>query len=77
MGGQYVLHSPLPAHDLALELLRERPEGSVTYIVLGPMTNLAMAVRKDPEGARRVGRVVCMGGALDVPGNTSPAAECE
>jgi inosine-uridine nucleoside N-ribohydrolase len=24
----------------------------------------------------RIGRVVCMGGALDVPGNTSPVAEC-
>jgi inosine-uridine nucleoside N-ribohydrolase len=64
--------------ELALELIRSRPTKSITYIALGPLTNLAQAMRLDAATVRdRIGRVVCMGGALDVPGNTSPMAECE
>lgn len=39
------------------------------------MSNLALALRADPETFARVGQVVWMGGAIDVPGNTSPTAE--
>ena len=64
--------------DVALDLIRERPARSITYIALGPLTNLAHMLRQDGDLVRsRVGRVVCMGGALDVPGNTTPVAECE
>ena len=46
--------------------------------VLGPMTNLALMMREDAKCVQeRVGRVVVMGGALDVPGNATPVAECE
>lgn len=42
------------------------------------MTNLLHMMRKDGDMIReRIGRVVIMGGALDVPGNTTPVAECE
>ncbi|KAG6886275.1 hypothetical protein C0993_006685 [Termitomyces sp. T159_Od127] len=62
--------------DIALELLRSYPPGSITYIALGPLTNLAHTIKKDGGLFRaNIGRVVCMGGALDVPGNTSPVAE--
>ncbi|KXN90166.1 hypothetical protein AN958_04656, partial [Leucoagaricus sp. SymC.cos] len=62
--------------DIALDILRSYPPRSVTYIVLGPMTNLARMMMKEGEMVRqRIGRIVCMGGALDVPGNTTPAAE--
>ena len=44
-------------------------------MIVGPATNLAVAVRKHPEIVPLVKRVIYMGGALDVPGNTSPAAE--
>ncbi|KAI0267014.1 nucleoside hydrolase [Gloeopeniophorella convolvens] len=65
-----------PGHEVALDVLREYPPQSVTYIVLGPMTNLAQVLRTDGACVReRVGRFVIMGGALDVPGNTSPSAE--
>ncbi|KII92152.1 hypothetical protein PLICRDRAFT_36945 [Plicaturopsis crispa FD-325 SS-3] len=65
-----------PAVDMTLEVLRARPARSVTYIALGPLTNLATALRKDAATVRdRIGRVSCMGGALDVPGNTSPVSE--
>ena len=63
--------------DVALDILRLRPPRSVTYIALGPLTNLALMMRKDSKLViERIGRIVCMGGALDVPGNCTPMAEC-
>ncbi|KAK0212389.1 nucleoside hydrolase [Desarmillaria ectypa] len=71
-----LLLSNKPAVENSLELLRCYPERSITYIALGPLTNLAQLMRHDRDLVRgRIGRVVCMGGALDVPGNTSPVAE--
>ncbi|KAJ3756877.1 nucleoside hydrolase [Lentinula raphanica] len=62
--------------DVALRLLREHEARSVTHIAVGPLTNLARMMQKDSElVSTKVGRVICMGGALDVPGNTSPVAE--
>jgi len=63
--------------ELVLDILRSRPSRSITYLALGPLTNLAATLRLDSTLVRdRLGLVVCMGGALDVPGNTSPVAEC-
>jgi inosine-uridine nucleoside N-ribohydrolase len=63
--------------DVALDILRSRPPRTVTYIALGPLTNLALMMRADSKlVTERIGRIVCMGGALDVPGNCSPMAEC-
>jgi len=68
--------SDSPAYEAVLGLLREHALRSVTYIVLGPLTNLAQTLRTDGTCVReRIGRVVIMGGALDVPGNTTPSAE--
>ncbi|CCM01125.1 uncharacterized protein FIBRA_03173 [Fibroporia radiculosa] len=65
-----------PGVEVALELIRSQPARAVTYIALGPLTNLAKLVQLDESIVRsRLGRIVCMGGALDVPGNTSPVAE--
>lgn len=44
-------------------------------IPTGPMTNLAAALKKDPEIAHLIGNVTFMGGALTVDGNVTPAAE--
>ncbi|WP_076459797.1 nucleoside hydrolase [Limosilactobacillus caccae] len=44
-------------------------------IPTGPMTNLAAALKKDPEIASLIGNVTFMGGALTVDGNVTPAAE--
>lgn len=63
--------------DLAFSLIQKHAPRSVTYLALGPLTNLYHVVSKDPTMFReRIGRVIAMGGALDVPGNTSPVAEC-
>ncbi len=47
----------------------------LTIVAIGPLTNLALAWKKNPRGMRKVGRIVTMGGAIRVPGNTGPVAE--
>ena len=54
--------------------MRANP-GEVTIVAVGRMTNLALALRDDPDIAALVKDVVIMGGAFDVPGNVTPAAE--
>lgn len=49
--------------------------GEITLVALGPLTNLALAVRLEPRLAERVRRVVLMGGAATTAGNASPVAE--
>jgi inosine-uridine nucleoside N-ribohydrolase len=60
--------------DLILEMAN-RFEGELVVVALAPLTNLAVAVDRDPGALRRVGRIVIMGGAVAVPGNVTPAAE--
>jgi len=48
---------------------------NLTIVALGPLTNLAMAVERDAGAIHGAGRVVAMGGAVDVPGNVTPDAE--
>jgi inosine-uridine nucleoside N-ribohydrolase len=48
---------------------------ALTLIALGPLTNVALAVAADAVAMRGIGRVVAMGGAVDVPGNVTPEAE--
>lgn len=63
-----------PAHQFIIDTVRAQP-GEVTLIAVGRMTNLALALRADPDFAALVKEVIVMGGAFDVNGNTSPAAE--
>ncbi|HET8553616.1 MAG TPA: nucleoside hydrolase [Rhodanobacteraceae bacterium] len=57
------------AAQALLRLTRERP-GELTLVALGPLTNLALALRLDPSLPERVGRLVIMGGAVNGHGNT-------
>ncbi len=50
-------------------------QGDLTIVALGPLTNLALAYAKYPKSLRSVRRIVSMGGAFAVPGNTGPVAE--
>ena len=52
-----------------LRLSRER-EGELTLIALGPLTNIAAAVRLDPDFPARIKQFVFMGGAIAAHGNT-------
>ena len=58
-----------PAALALLRLTRERP-GELTLVALGPLTNLALALRLDPTLPERVARLVVMGGAVTGHGNT-------
>ncbi|HVQ76331.1 MAG TPA: nucleoside hydrolase [Candidatus Binatia bacterium] len=49
--------------------------GRLVVIALGPLTNLARAVQRDPARLAEIASVVVMGGAIAVPGNVTPAAE--
>ena len=48
---------------------------ALTLVALGPLTNVALAVATDAARVASIGRVVVMGGAVDVPGNVTPTAE--
>ncbi|MDQ0455904.1 nucleoside hydrolase [Rhizobium paknamense] len=65
---------PRPAHHFIVETVRANP-GEVTLVAVGRMTNLANALKEDPEIVSLVRQVVIMGGAFDVNGNVTPAAE--
>ncbi len=49
--------------------------GELLAMAVGPLTNLALAMRKDPALPRLLRRLVIMGGAFDYRGNTTPVAE--
>jgi len=53
----------------------ERQPGEITILELGPMTNLALALRMKPEIETKIKRLVFMGGNVKVAGNASPHAE--
>jgi purine nucleosidase len=52
-----------------------REPGTVTLAVLGPLTNLALALRKEPALAGRLGAAAIMGGARREGGNITASAE--
>jgi purine nucleosidase len=62
------------ATDLLLRLVNERP-GELSVVATGPLSNLALALRAEPEWAGRVAELAVMGGAVQAPGNVSPVAE--
>ena len=60
--------------DVIVETARARP-GQVTLVTLGPLTNLATALLREPELPRLLRRWVLMGGCFRVAGNTTPREE--
>ena len=59
---------------MIIDAARSRP-GEITLVTLGPMTNLAVALDREPDLPRLLKRLVFMGGAFRVPGNTTPTTE--
>lgn len=58
-----------------LERLRDSEPGEIDIITLGPLTNLAVAIRLDYAAVQRAGRIVVMGSAGLGAGNVTPVAE--
>src|SRR3546814_20603687 len=63
-----------PAWKFITDTVRAQP-GEVTLVAVGRMTNLALALKADPDFAALVKEVIIMGGAFNGNGNVSPAAE--
>jgi purine nucleosidase len=61
------------AVDLIIDLVMGSP-GEISLVPIGPLTNIAMALRKEPRLVKNVREVVLMGGAY-TRGNSTPAAE--
>jgi purine nucleosidase len=78
--GYAVLPSPpqvaLGQHavDLLIERILAAP-GEITLVAVAPLTNVALAVRREPAIVPAVRQVIVMGGALRHQGNTTPLAE--
>lgn len=62
------------APEQIIRIVSESP-GDITLITLGPLTNIAHAIQKDPVAMRGVKQIVSMGGAISVPGNKNRVAE--
>jgi purine nucleosidase len=60
--------------DLMIQTIMDNPN-DITLIPVGPLTNVAAAILKEPRIVNNVKDVLIMGGAVLVPGNRSPAAE--
>jgi len=67
----------LTDHDAADAWVRaaHAHPGELVAIAVGPLTNLALAMRREPALPRLLRRLVIMGGAFDYRGNTTPVAE--
>ncbi len=66
---------PAPGHavDYLIETISAAP-GEITLVAIGPLTNIALAVRREPALTSMVREFVIMGGSAG-RGNTTPAAE--
>ncbi|MGR3760285.1 nucleoside hydrolase [Roseobacteraceae bacterium NS-SX3] len=68
--------APVPeeAADFLIRMAREH-KGELVLCPIGPLTNIALAIQRDPEFVRNVKRIVVMGGSLEEGGNITPHAE--
>ena len=83
-GSHGIGHAELPAPgrpvsdrhgvDVIVEEARRRP-GEITLVTLGPLTNVAVALEREPALPRLLRGYVFMGGAFGVSGNTTPTTE--
>ena len=67
-----------PHHNTAVQFLIseiERRPGEVTILAIGPMTNIALALRLKPAIETKIKQIVFMGGNIKAAGNASPWAE--
>ncbi|MFC6490717.1 nucleoside hydrolase [Nitratireductor sp. GCM10026969] len=63
------------AVDFIVEAVMAHEPGTLTLCTLGPLTNIALALVREPRIAPRIGGIVMMGGGFFEGGNITPAAE--
>jgi purine nucleosidase len=66
---------PRHAVDFIVETVMAAEPGRVTLCALGPLTNIALALSREPRLAARLREIVLMGGGYFEGGNVTPAAE--
>jgi len=64
----------LSAADYIVEQARRYP-GEIDLVAVGPLTNVALALEKEPNLPELLKQLIVMGGAVDEPGNVTPLAE--
>lgn len=62
------------AVDAIIELINSYPD-EITFVEIAPMTNIALAIRKDPSIVKKIKHFYFMGGTNQYLGNITPAAE--
>ncbi len=63
------------APDRIVEIIMENEPNSITICAIAPLTNIALAMQKEPKIKQRLQEIVIMGGARSEGGNVTPAAE--
>lgn len=63
------------AVDFLVGTLMSHPAGTITLCTLGPLTNVALALVREPRIASRIRQIVAMGGGYFEQGNVTPSAE--
>lgn len=63
------------AADFLIRSVMEHEPGAVTVCAIGPMTNIALALSREPALRGRLARIVAMAGAFSEVGNITPSAE--
>jgi inosine-uridine nucleoside N-ribohydrolase len=77
LGGVMLPEPSLPLHELhAVDFIiaQSRRTPGLQLVPVGPLTNIAAAIQKDPTLAARISQICLMGGSTDA-GNTTAAAE--
>ena len=65
---------PKTAHELIINMVKKY-DGELTLIAVGPLTNLALAIKKDLDTLKMLKEIIIMGGAVNTGGNVTPHAE--
>ena len=63
------------AVDFLVDTFMSHPAGTITLCTLGPLTNVALALVREPRIASRIKQIVAMGGGYFEQGNVTPSAE--
>ena len=78
LGGAQLPPPKTAAHQDGVRYLIERvlaEPGELTLVCTAPLTNVALALKREPRIVNAVHDIVLMGGAANVPGNVTPTAE--
>lgn len=62
------------AANLIIDIVNANP-GEITILCIGPVTNVALALLKEPSLRKKIKNVVSMAGTIYYPGNATPSSE--